>query len=173
MTRPALSRRRVFRGFSLVEATVAVVLVALVLVGALHVLGGTTASTHQSAQGDTGLLLAEHLMAEVLGAAYADPDQDPVFGPEPGESGGNRSGFDDVDDFHDWTDSPPKNPDGGNLGNFAGWTRTVAIAYLNPNDPQQTQGFDAGLKQVTVTASFGGKPRAELVTVRADCEPDE
>jgi len=173
MTRTPRTRRRGCHGFSLVEATIAIVLVAVVLVAGLHVLGGTTASTHQTAQRATGLLLAEHLMAEILGAAYADPDQTPTFGPESGEGGGTRSAFDDVDDYHDWTDSPPTKPDGARLGDFDGWTRTVEVAYLNPLNLGQTQGSDSGLKRVTVRASFAGKLMAELVTLRTDCEPDE
>jgi len=172
MNRPPGTRRCGCHGFSLLEAIIAVVLVGLVLVAAFHVLGGTTLSARLTSLRATGLLLAEHLMAEVLAADYADPDQTPTFGPEPGESGGNRSAFDDVDDYHDWTDSPPKKPDGSKLGDFSGWTRTVTVDYVDPTDLLSPIGSDAGVKRITVVASFEGKPRAELVAIRTDCEPE-
>jgi prepilin-type N-terminal cleavage/methylation domain-containing protein len=160
------------RGFSLLEAVIAMVLVGLVLVAAFHVLGGTTQSTHLTAQYGTGLLLAEQLLAEVLACDYADPDQTPVFGPEPGESGAGRNGFDDVDDYHDWSGTPTA-ATGASLNGFDGWTRAVEVAYADPNDFLDTVGSDRGIKRITVTASYGGKTMAELVAYRTDCEPDE
>ncbi|MFO8012807.1 MAG: prepilin-type N-terminal cleavage/methylation domain-containing protein [Phycisphaerae bacterium] len=160
------------RGFSLLEAVIAMVLVGLVLVAAFHVLGGTTQSTYLTAQYGTGLLLGEGLLAEVLACDYADPDQTPVFGPESGE-GGNRSAFDDVDDFDGWTATPPEDATGTALAGYDGWTRTVTVAYADPNDYLDTVGSDQGIKRITVTASYGGKTMAELVAYRTDCEPDE
>jgi len=161
------------RGFSLLEAVIAMVLVSLVLVAAFHVLGGTTQSTYLSAQYSTGLLLAEALMAEVLATDYADPDQTPVFGPEPGESGAGRGGFDDVDDYHGWSGGAPTRPTGSAMAGFAGWTRTVTVAWADPTDLLDTVGTDQGVKRVTVVASYAGKPMAELVAYRTDCEPEE
>jgi len=160
-------------GFSLLEAVIAMVLVGLVLLAALHVLGGTTQSTCHTARSGTGLLLAEALMAEVLAADYADPDQTPLFGPEPGESGTGREGFDDLDDYHDWSDSPPTEPDGSAMTGFDGWTRTVTVEYADPNDPMETIPTDEGIKRITVAATYAGKPMAEPVAYRTDCEPDE
>jgi len=148
------------------------VLVGLVLVAALHVLGGTTRSTYLNAQYGRGLLLAEALMAEVLAADYADPDQTPVFGPESGESG-DRTAFDDVDDYDGWAATPPEDPDGTALTGYDGWTRTVTVEYINPTAPMDTIPTDEGIKRVTVVVSHGDKPMAELVAYRTDCEPEE
>jgi len=159
-------------GFSLLEAVIAMLLVGVVLVAALHVLAGTTASTRTTAQHAAGMLLAEGLLAEILTLPYAEPDagQTAVFGPEAGETGGTRAVFDDVDDYRNWSASPPESPDGAVLPGYAGWTRSVAVEYLNPSDLDQVVAFDMGVKRVTVTASFDGKPIAALVTIRTDCE---
>jgi len=148
------------------------VLVGLLLVAALHVLGGTTQSTCLTARSGTGLLLAEQLMAEVLAADYADPDQTPVFGPEPGESVAGRDGFDDVDDYHKWSGAPTRQS-GAALPGFDGWTRTVTVEYADPDDLLDTVATDEGIKRVPVVASYAGKPMAELVAYRTDCEPEE
>jgi len=160
------------RGFSLLEAVIAMVLVGLVLVAALHVLGGTTQSTCLTARSGTGLLLAEGLMAEILPCDYADPDQTPVFGPESGESG-DRSAFDDVDDYDGWTGAPPAHAGGSAVPGFSGWSRTVTVEYADPDDLLATVATDEGIKRITVVASHGGKPMAELVAYRTDCEPQE
>lgn len=166
-------RRSAGCGFTLLEAVIAMVLVGLVLVAAFHVLGGTTQATYLAAQHSTGLLLAEGLMAEVLAAEYADPDPVPGFGPESGESGANRSGFDDVDDYHGWTATPPQDTAGTALAGYDGWTRSVTVEYAPLADPLDTVGSDQGIKRVTVTATYEGKPVAELVGYRTDCEAEE
>jgi prepilin-type N-terminal cleavage/methylation domain-containing protein len=166
----ACARRR---GFSLLEAIIAVVLVGVVLLAAFHVLGGTTKSAHLSAQRGTGLLLAEELMAEVLPLAYADPDQTPVFGPETGETVTGRNAFDDVDDYAGWETSPPRQRDGTILTGYTGWKRTVNVVWADPNSPDSDLGYDGGAKRITVAAWFDGKPMATLVALRTDREPGE
>jgi len=170
--RPVTSTQR--RGFSLLEAVIAMLLVGVVLVAALHVLAGTTASTLTTAQHAAGVLLAEGLLAETLTLPYAEPDagQTAVFGPEAGETGGSRAAFDDVDDYRNWSASPPESPDGTVLPGYAGWTRSVAVAYLDPSDLNQVVASDMGVKRVTVTASFNGRPVAVLTAIRTDGEAE-
>ncbi len=160
------------RGFSLLEAVIAIVLVGVVLLAAFHVLGGTTQSAHLTSLRATGLLLAQDLVAEILPTDYADPDQTPVFGPEPGEDGGDRTAFDDVDDYDGWEASPPIKRNGGTMSRFNDWTRSVTVDYVDPGDLGSPIGSDAGVKRITVVASFGGKPMAELVALRTDWEPE-
>jgi len=164
-------QRRARPGLTLLEATVAVLLVGLVLVAALHVLAGTTGAARLASLRATGLLLAEDLMAEVLATAYADPEQEPVFGPEPGEVGSGRTAFDDVDDYAGWTSSPPRRRDGSALDGLIEWTRSVTVEFVSPDDPTLAQAGETGAKRITVTALLDGKVMARLVALRADGDP--
>jgi hypothetical protein len=47
--------------------------------------------------------LARDLLEEVSGSAFQDPDQTPVFGPEPTEA--SRADFDDCDDYNGYTEA--------------------------------------------------------------------
>ena len=166
-------RRRARPGLTLLEATVAVLLVGLVLVAALHVLAGTTGAARLASLRATGLLLAEDLMAEVLATAYADPDQPPLFGAEADESGPGRTRFDDVDDYAGWTSSPPRRRDGSAIDGLTEWSRSVTVEFVAPDDPTLVQARETGVKRITVIASLDGKVMARLVALRGDGDPPD
>ena len=154
-------------GFSLIEATMAMLLVAVLLVAALSTLSASTTTSRISAERATGLLLAQDLVAEIVGAAYIEPDDTPAFGPEGAEDDGTRSAFDDVDDYHNWDASPPERRDGTAIPDRTTWRRTVQVRYVNPNNLQQIGG-DQGVKRITVVVTRSGKPVAQLVGIRTD-----
>ena len=162
------ARRRVpnARAFTLVEAAVSIVLVGVLLVTSLDLLGAV-AMGHKS-MGDRGdaQLLALGLMSEILAQYYEEPDDTPVFGRETSESGGERADYDDVDDYHNWTSSPPETKDGTGMGQLTGWERSVTVEYVQPEDPTTTSGTDTGVKRITVTVSYNNKPLATMVAVR-------
>ncbi|HUU93283.1 MAG TPA: prepilin-type N-terminal cleavage/methylation domain-containing protein [Phycisphaerae bacterium] len=162
--RPVDSRR----GFSLIEATMAMLLVAILLVAALSTLSAATTTSRISAERATGLLLAQDLMAEITCAAYVEPAQAPSFGPEGGEADGTRSAFDDVDDYHNWDASPPERRDGTAIPDRTTWRRSVQVRYVNPNNLPQTVATNMGAKRITVVVTRSGKPVALLTGVRTD-----
>ncbi len=161
-------RRRVSkaRAFTLVEAAVSIALVGGLLVASLDLLGATTLG--HKGMGDQGRaqLLALGLMSEILAQYYEEPDDTPVFGREGAESGSDRGDYDDVDDYHDWTSSPPETKDGTGMGQLTGWERSVTVEYVQPEDPTTTSGTDTGVKRITVTVSYNNKPLATMVAVR-------
>jgi prepilin-type N-terminal cleavage/methylation domain-containing protein len=161
--RPVDSRR----GFSLIEATMAMLLVAVLLVAALSTLSASTTTSRIGAERATGLLLAQDLMAEIVGAAYVEPEDTPSFGPEGAEDDGTRSAFDDVDDYHNWDASPPERRDGTPIPDRTTWRRTVQVECVNPSNLQQI-GADQGVKRITVVVTRSGKPVALLTGIRTD-----
>lgn len=167
-TRTRVSRRR--PGMTLVEVVMCTLLVSVVLVGAMNMLGAvvrgrvTTSDTARAQQ------MAQQLMAEILNTAYGD-DSLPVFGRELLEQldlSGTRNGFDDVDDYHGWSSSPPESRDGTALANSAGWRHAVTVELVNPANPSATAGSDGGVKRVTVSVDRGGSVLARLVALRSD-----
>ena len=161
------NRRRPARGgFSLLETVLSTFLVGMVLVVALHAVGSATSGQLGNAERARACHLASSLLAEILEAEYEEADPPRVFGPEPGESGtGTRAALDDVDDYNGWSESPPKNKDGSVLPNLTGWTRTVTVAYVSPDNLATTGDVDLGVKRVTVTVTHDGRQVASLVTV--------
>ena len=92
------------RGFTLVEGLLAA---AVLGVATVAVVGPIMAARQQSASiaGDAAALaLARQLMEEIAAKPYADPDDgNIILGPEATEP--SRAYFDNVDDYHGYTDS--------------------------------------------------------------------
>src|SRR5206468_10668264 len=97
-----------------------------------------------------GTELAQSLTTEIMQAYYIDPGASPTFGPETGESTGNRSLFDDVDDYSAWSESPPKDKGGNAVSGYTGWSRSATIAWADPTNPGTTSATDQGLKRIAV-----------------------
>jgi prepilin-type N-terminal cleavage/methylation domain-containing protein len=154
------------RGFALIESLVCTVIVAALLVAALSALASLTAHRTEAAQQTRARILADELMAEILGQDYADPGGASAIGPESGESAGNRSAFDDVDDYHGWAASPPVSRDGVPLANTTGWQRTARVEWVGLFNLATAVTTDQGVKRITVRVSEGGELRAELTAIR-------
>lgn len=149
--RPLGSHRSCRRGLTLTETVISSLITGLILVSALATVGSVVRSRKAAQQQDLGPLLAEQLLAEILQGYYVEPSGTAVFGAEAGEVTSNRSSFDDVDDYTNWSESPPKARDGSTLAGFSGWTRSVSVVYALPAFPSWTWGIDTGLKRITVT----------------------
>lgn len=137
-------------GLTLVECMLSVVILATLIVMAMGTFGTLVKSRKTTTSRFLAIALANQMISEILPNAYQDPSAQAVFGPEPGETAGTRAAFNDVDDYHNWADSPPALKDGTAVTGFTGWTRQVAIEYLDP-DTMSVSGTDTGLKRITVT----------------------
>jgi type II secretory pathway pseudopilin PulG len=154
------------RGLSLIEAVVAIAVVAGMLAAALTAAGASGAGQFTLARREQAHLLARALMAEILRQAYQEPSG-AVFGPETGEViAGSRAAFDDVDDYHNWSECPPRNKDGTILPNLSWCRRSVVVEYVSPADLRQTVATNQGVKRITVKVHDGQKELARVLAVR-------
>jgi type II secretory pathway pseudopilin PulG len=154
--------------FSIVEAVISTIIVAFMLVAALSTVGASRRVQQKTSLADRGRLLAESLLTEILRQDYQDSDNPIVFGPEASESTATRAAFDDVDDYDGWSASPPAGKDGAVLANASGWTRTVAVVWIDPRHPAMVKSFETQAKRITVTAGYNNVPQATLVAIRTD-----
>ncbi len=161
--------RRTRPAFGLLEVVISTFIVGVLLVVALNGVGSATSGQAANGQRSRAHLLAQALMAEIFELHYREPDDAAVFGPESGEgTGGTRNGFDDVDDYHGWTASPPLEKDGTPLPDLAAWQRSASVDYVNPNIHGNVVGSDQGTKLVTVSVSRNGTTMATLRTIVTD-----
>jgi PKD repeat protein len=154
------------RGFTIAEAALATLVVALVLAGALATVGASRTSRARIADRMRAQQLALDLMAEILQTAYQDPVQTPVFGLEPGESATSRAAWNDVDDYNGWTESPPQTKAGSTIADCAGWTRKVLVEWIDPATLAATSSTNTGVKRITVTAQRNGVTLATVAAYR-------
>jgi prepilin-type N-terminal cleavage/methylation domain-containing protein len=154
-------------GFTLVEAMMSMLIVSILLVAAMRATGGSGLVQYRSAERTTARLLADGLMNNILALKYEEPTSSPAFGPEGGESTISKVGWDDVDDFNGWTESPPQDADGNVMTDLAGWDRTVLVERLTATtNPWQTVGTETGVKRITVTVHHNGRVAATRVAIR-------
>ena len=156
--------------YTLIEVVISIVIVGTMLVAALHAVGASRLGLQRVGDHSRGTLLAQQLMAEALQREYSEPDDLPVFGCEPGEGGPSRLAFDDVDDYHQWSASPPQRKDGTPIPGHEGWQRSVEVALVASADlGLGTPGPETGsIKRIAVSVSHNGAIIAELTALRTD-----
>ena len=149
---------------------VSTLLVGLVAVGALRAVGGVFLTRASAGRAEEALALAQQLMSEVLQSRYEDEGATVLFGPESGEATtpNSRAGFDDVDDYHGWSSSPPR-PKTSTTGlpGYDGWTHAAQVVLADPNSPLSDSATDAGLKRITVTVTDPQNRKTTLVAFRS------
>ena len=151
------------RGFTLAEIVIAIVVLAI---ASAPFLVGIATLVRSSAEGQippVAAMLAQELMEEITSKRYDENSESPwtqrrYLGPDGGE--GNRSDFDDVDDFNGWEES--------GISGFPSYSSTVNVYYVNSGDlnTQASIGPNSytDFKKIMVRISHGGKERILLVT---------
>lgn len=159
-------------GLSLLECSISVLLVGVLLVSALQTLGAAKRRESDTVRLISGRQLACDLMNEILLQSYEEPLTAVAFGPEPDEGGGNRSLYDDVDDYHSLSESPPKDRSGNTITGFEGWTQTVVVQWADPTTWNETSGINTGLKRISIAVLYDGKKVDSTVGYRSEAWSD-
>ena len=123
--------RKPRRGFTLIEAAVSAVIIAVMFSAALSTAAAARAREQKAIDRQRGLDLAQSLMSEILDKAYVDPGLLPLFGPELAELLQPRSVYNDVDDYNGLVDSPPTYVNGTAITGYSRWSRTVTVQWVH------------------------------------------
>lgn len=166
MNRRCPDQRGRCRAFTLVESVISILVVGVMFVAALSVVANSRASQRIAADHARGMLLAEQLMTEITVQAYEEPVDTVVFGREVNEPADTRSAFDDVDDYHGWSASPPADRDGIGLTGLDGWERRVGVTFAQAGNLTNTTALNTGIKLITVTVLRDGRQVAALRAIR-------
>jgi len=150
----------------MVEAVFCVVLVGGLVVVSLDTLGASKTAQKNLGDRALGQLLASSLMSEILNQSYEDPNQTPIAGLELTENALLRTTYDDVDDYTNWSASPPQNRDGTTIPEMTDWQESVKIDVVDPADLNTTMLLDTGVKRITVTIKRNGDVIATLVGIK-------
>ncbi|MBI4580993.1 MAG: prepilin-type N-terminal cleavage/methylation domain-containing protein [Planctomycetes bacterium] len=167
------------RAFTLVEAVISTVIVSVAMVAALTSVSRSSLFRRIANERQIGFQLGQQLMAEILSKDYLDPAYPGggSMGPGGDETAtGNRSLYDDVDDYNGWLECPPRLADGTVIANRTQWYRKVNVAWVRPTSPDVPVGYETWLKRITVevgTVVAGGsvsfsrnrQPKATLVAL--------
>ena len=163
-TRKAVVRR----GFSLIEALIAAVLVGMAIAALL-----TSSKTFTMSNGaGIDLSTAEFLIEEIRELTTDIPVVDPetgqaVFGVESGE--GALADYDDLDDFDGQTFNPPIDVSRSVLSNFSGFSQQVIVDNVSSVDFATNVGdHGSDFVAVTVRILLNGREISSAKWVRAN-----
>ena len=124
------------RGFTLVEAAVAIVVIGLGIVALLGAMGAGARNVHASEQTTRGVMLAQEVREWTSTLTYEQLTA----------MGGN-------------TYSPPRDGRGQPFNDFQYWAQTIELTWLDPKDFSQTLSPGASdLVEVWVTISYQDQP---------------
>ncbi|MEM8738727.1 MAG: hypothetical protein AAGG38_09670 [Planctomycetota bacterium] len=167
---PRIPRR--CSAFSLVETAIATLLVGGLLVVAMNMVGASRVTQTRYLEREQARLLADDLLQQILALPYQEPSDSPAaFGLEIGETLSLRVGFDDVDDYHGHTESPPEDPGGNPVPGAERFTREVEVQWVQPDAPDTPASADTGVKRVRVTVRSGEKQLGRVVGYRTRAWP--
>jgi MSHA pilin protein MshD len=155
------------RGFTLIEAATASVVVGLLAGATLTAVTSATRAAALTGDRARARQLAGDLMAEVCAQAYMESGST-TLGPDAGEvNGASRAAFDDVDDYNGLSESPPKDRTGKDLAGWSGWMRTTTVQWVSPVDCSTVKAAESSAKLITVKVSKGNRVLAKVTAVRS------
>ncbi|MBT8485297.1 MAG: hypothetical protein HKO59_01105 [Phycisphaerales bacterium] len=143
MQRVATIRRR-WRGLSIVEALLALVVLQVAVLSVSYAVG---AGTNRGDDAETDMLrveAAETLLERILALPVDDPQGPTQPGPEPGET---PETFDNTDDYHGFTDELPARPSDPRV-----LRRVVAVTA----ERRELAGLGAAVDGMLVTVTVDG-----------------
>jgi type II secretory pathway pseudopilin PulG len=121
------------RGFTLIEATLAVTIVAFGFLATMELFAACTVQNQRSAQLTIAQMLCTNVQELTTGLPFKDPYYaTATFGPEAGES---QLTFNDVDDFDGFTVTPPYDSTRSQIAELKQYTQVVTVTPIDPNRP--------------------------------------
>jgi type II secretory pathway pseudopilin PulG len=155
---------------SLIEVVASTMIVGMMAVAALNSLGAATKSSESTGNRAVAAGLADELMSEILQESYEDPTQTPVFGRESGEAATPRSGFDDVDDYNGYDQSPPQYRDGTTMPDRSDWRHKAVVRRVTAANPTLTSATETGVKSIRVTIEYRDEVVVEQYAIRTNTD---
>ena len=153
LLRKAILLRRPAWGIAYTEVLLSSIILAVIIVSAMKLFANLGRSRQGVIGQDASNYLALQMIEEIKQQYYTDPAVENEDGPGADETGSNRSAFDDVDDYDEWSSRPPQDRDGNPLNQYAELLREVEVQYVSANDFTQTAGSDEGFKEIKITIS--------------------
>lgn len=142
------------QGVTLIEIMLSLVLVSTLLLVSLTASANLIRNHTEGKRAVDAAALGGQILDEITALRFRDA-QTPTFGLEAGESGSDRTGFDDVDDYQGYKSEPATHRDGTKIAGFEAWSFAVAVQPAKADSKGVVSSSDAGdpLRLITVTCT--------------------
>lgn len=157
---------------TLVEVILAMAVLGIVLGSLTEAISLSVRTQRSTAERARGAVLAAELLESIAVLPYLDPDGTRAIGLDAGEAAADPSTFDDIDDFHTWTERVALDGTRTALTTAAvradksGWTRTVTVEWVTLGSPLAADIAETGVKKITVRVEYNGRAVATLDRLR-------
>ena len=149
----SLSRRQGHRpGFTLIEASLATVIVGVGVLSMMQLFTACTKQNGAAANMTTAMLLAENIQETMAGLSFSDPAFGRTyFGVEPGQT---LPSYDDIDDFDGKTFSPPIDSTRTAIASLSQYSQVISVWPVYANQlSSNSNPASPDLSQVTYTGA--------------------
>lgn len=159
------AKHQAYRGFSLIEVLIAIILVGLAIVSLVTANIAFTKANATGADMSTAEFLVEQIRELTALLPVVDPQTDTsTFGPEEA----NLEDYDDLDDFDGAGFSPPISADRDVLNNFAAFSQQITVENVNAANFEQVVGdHSSSFVRVTVKVFLNSQQISSAAWIRA------
>lgn len=151
------------KGWSQIEVLTSTLLVGVLMVGAL---GSYQSQLTAQSQIDSQYAAHQHcqiLLSEILTRRFEETAGSTTLGRDSGESPSDRSTWDDVDDYQEYSDLSPQWGSVGDSSSRLTWTRKVKVRFISELNGTTVSSSRTNLKEITVWVNQGSVELAKLV----------
>lgn len=152
---PIQNRYYIRHGLSMLEVIVSLVLVTSIVLVSLNASANMMRNRVLSKQGVSAQQLAGFLLDEISVRDYEDEQGSTTLGLDTGEIASNRSTYDDIDDYHGFSEITPRFRDGTLIPGYANWRVQASVSPLISSGRSLFQSTDlaAPLRLITVSVT--------------------
>ncbi|MBL4591039.1 MAG: hypothetical protein JKY96_03675 [Phycisphaerales bacterium] len=174
------------RGVSMIEATIATLLIGMVITSTIGLIGPVMHSTEIAEKQIIARGLMNELVSEIVAQPFEDlellEDVDTLngkldlntfeelwdIGVDAGERSAIRADFDDVDDYDGWMTIPPSTKEGDTLVSLVLWGRQVTVEHVLISDLLTTSATRTGAKIIRIQVLHKGLVYADETFIRTE-----
>ncbi len=150
------TRRRGRGGFSLIEAAIATVLLALGVSALMLAVQSGTNANGAGRKMTQAVFLAQEIREWAMRLPFTDP-QSPTAAPGP-DGSSPQTFVDDLNDLMNVTYSPPRDAYGSPITDMPGWSQTITMTWRNPSNLSAAVADGASdIVRVQVSVAFKGE----------------
>lgn len=154
VARCAAIRRRGGRGFTLVEAAIAIVVVGVGIVALMHAMASGTRINSEGQAITQAVFVAQEVREWTMRLPFSDEDPSDANNPPGPDSQSPQVFVDDLDDLMEVTYGPPRDGQGVAIADLAGWSQTIHLEWRDPGS-LTTAVPDGDSDVVCVTVDVG------------------
>lgn len=163
------------KGLTFLEIVISLFILTIAMLGYSQIHRTALESGHRAIREIIATNLTRGLIAEIMSKDFEEPGSPGSFAREEAD---NRYLFDDVDDFHNWSELPPITigipPTGGQpmdgtvagVPDYSDFTREVKVKNIDCDDGSDAADGSTDCKEVRVTVSGPYVRDIDLVEVK-------